>query len=97
MSRVLQPKNKDLVKLEIKKSKDVWVKNKQGKFVLNNNYDYFGKVDKGLSSFVTMTNKQGKNIKFVDDTSKLPKKTKNDLVKILSSSNTKVAYLVKKK
>lgn len=97
MSRVLQPKNKDIVKLEVKKSKDVWKKDKNNKYVLKDEYDYFGKIDKGLSAFVTMTNKKGINTQFVENTSSLPKKTKNEIVKVLTDKNTKVVYLVKKK
>lgn len=97
MSRVLQPKNKDIVKLEVKKSKDVWKKDKNNKYVLKDEYEYFGKVDKGLSAFVTMTNKKGMNTQFVENTNSLPKKTKNEIVKVLTDKNTKVVYLVKKK
>lgn len=97
MSRVLQPKNKDIVKLEVKKSKDVWEKDKNNKYVLKDEYEYFGKVDKGLSAFVTMTNKKGMNTQFVENTNSLPKKTKNEIVKVLTDKNTKVVYLVKKK
>lgn len=97
MSRVLQPKNKDIVKLEVKKSKDVWMKDKNNKYVLKDEYEYFGKVDKGLSAFVTMTNKKGMNTQFVENTNSLPKKTKNEIVKVLTDKNTKVVYLVKKK
>ena len=97
MSRKLQPKDKDIVNLQVVKSSDVWVKNKKGKFILDSNYDYYGKIDKGMSSFVTMTNKQGLNSKFIEDTCKLTKKTKNEIVKALSSKKTRVFYLVKKK
>lgn len=97
MSRVLQPKNKDIVKLEVKKSKDVWKKDKNNKYVLKDEFEYFGKVDKGLSAFVTMTNRKGMNTQFVENTSSLPKKTKNEIVKVLTDKNTKVVYLVKKK
>lgn len=97
MSRVLQPKNKDIVKLEVKKSKEVWKKDKNNKYVLKDEYEYFGKIDKGLSAFVTMTNKKGMNTQFVENTNSLPKKTKNEIVKVLTDKNTKVVYLVKKK
>lgn len=97
MSRVMQPKSKDLVKLEIKKSKEVWKKDKKGNYVLDDNYDFYGKIDKGLSSFVTRTNKKGNNLQFVEDACNLPKKTKNEIVKVLSENKTKVVYLVKRK
>lgn len=97
MSREIQVKNKDLVNLEIKKSKDVWKKNRKGNYVLSDEFDYFGKVDKGLSAFVTMTNRKGQNSKFVEDTSILTKKTKNEIVSALTDRNTRVVYLVKRK
>lgn len=97
MSRKFNSKNKDLVNLEIKKAKDVWEKDKNGNYVLSPKYDYYGKIDKGLSAFVTITNKKGENSKFVEDTSNLSKKTKQEIVKTLSNDKTKVAYLVKKK
>lgn len=96
MSRKFQGKNKDLVNLQVVSSKEVWTKNKQGNYVFNKKYDIYGKVDKGTSSFVTTTNTKGKNNRFVEDTSKLPKRVKNDIVKHLYNKN-KVAYLVKKK
>lgn len=97
MSRVLQTKNKDLVNLQVKRAKDVWVKNKKGEFELDKKFKYFGKVDKGQSAFVSLTNMKGKNPKFVEDTHKLPKKTKNDIVKEFSNKKTSIVYLVKKK
>lgn len=97
MSRVLQTKNKDLVNLVVKQSKDVWHKNSNGKYVLNNKYDYYGKVEKGTSAFVVRTNLDGTSAKFVDDTSNLSKKTKNEIVKSISNGTTKVVYLVKNK
>lgn len=96
MSRKFQGKNKDLVNLQVVSSKEVWTKNKQGNYVFNKKYDIYGKVDKGTSAFVTTTNTKGKNNRFVEDTSKLPKRVKNDIVKHLYNKN-KVAYLVKKK
>lgn len=96
MSRNFQSKNKDLVNLKVASAKEVWTKNKQGKYVFNKNYDIYGKIDKGTSAFVTTTNTKGKNNRFVEDTYRLPKKVKNEIVKHLYNNN-KVAYLVKKK
>ena len=96
MSRIFQSKNKDLVNLQVISSKEAWTKNKQGKYVFKKKYDIYGKVDKGTSSFITTTNTKGKNNRFVEDTCKLPKKVKNEVVKHLYNNN-KVAYLVKKK
>lgn len=96
MSRRFQSKNKDLVNLQVVSAKDVWTKNKQGKYVFNKKYDIYGKIDKGTSAFITTTNTKGKNNRFVEDTYRLPKKVKNEVVKHLYNNN-KVAYLVKKK
>ena len=97
MSRKNQPKNKDLVNLEVKTAKDVWKKNKKGEFVLDSNLDFYGRVDKGTSSFITMTNKRGKNFRFVEDTCELTIKNKNEIIKMFNSGKNTVAYLVKKK
>ncbi len=95
MSRPFRSKNKDLVKLAVVTSDKVWTKNKSGKSVLRSDIDIYGRVDKGTSAFVTSTNLSGKNHKVVDDTCKLPKKVKNDIVKILKNDNRKVAYLIR--
>ncbi len=98
MSRRFQQKNKDLVNLKVLTSEEVWVvKNKTKKPTLNSNYDYFGKVDKGSSAFIKATNKKGQNVKFVEDTCKLPKNAKNKIVDLFDNKNKRVVYLVKEK
>ena len=95
MSRPFREKNKDLVKLKVVTSDKVWTKNKSGKPQLRKDLEIYGRVDKGTSSFITSTNLSGGNHKIVDDTCKLPKKVKNDLVKVLKNDNRKVAYLIR--
>lgn len=97
MSRVFQQKNKDLVSLEIKTSDEVWNINKSGKAKLSKEYDYFGKIDKGTSIFIKKTNRDGKSVKYVEDTCKLPKIAKNKIVDLFDNKNKRVVYLVKKK
>ena len=63
--------------------------------MLRKDIDIYGRVDKGTSAFVTSTNLHGKNHKVVEDTSKLSKKTKNDIVKLLKNDNRKVVYLIR--
>lgn len=94
MSRPFRDKNKDLVNLQVVSSDKVWTKRKNGKFALRQDIKIFGRVDKGTSAFVTTTNLSGGNHRIVDDTSRLPKKVKNDLVKLLKNDNRKVAFLV---
>ncbi len=96
MSRPFRDKNKDLVNLTVVPSDKVWVKYKNGKPVIRRDIKIYGRVDKGTTAFVTTTNLSGVNHRIVDDTSKLPKKIKNDLVKLLKNDNRKVAYLIKK-
>lgn len=96
MSRKFQEKNKDLVNVSVVSADKVWVKNK-GKPVLNKDLDIYGKVEKGFDCFVTSTNLKGSNHKFVENTSNLNKRTKNEIVNKFMNENKKVVYLVKKK
>lgn len=99
MSRKFQQKNKDLVKLDVVTSDKVWdisIKRK-GKPTLSKKYDYYGRIDKGTSAFITKTNQVGENFKYIEDTCKLPKNAKNKIVDLFSNKNKRVVYLVKKK
>lgn len=96
MSRIFRDKNKDLINLEVVTADKVWTKSKSGKPILRKDISIYGRVDKGTSAFITSTNLSGANHKIVDDTVKLPKKIKNDLIKALKNDNRKVAYLIKK-
>lgn len=95
MSRPFREKNKDLVKLQTVTADKVWMKTKSGKPVLRKDIEIFGRVDKGTSAFVTSTNLSGGNHKVVEDTCRLPKRVKNDIVKLLKNDNRKVAYLIR--
>lgn len=98
MARKLQPKNKDIVNLEVVNANKVWEKTNKGKYKLKSDYDYFGKIERGTTAFISMTNSHGENAKFIEDTNKLPKKIKNELVnKFYKDKKVNVVYLVKKK
>lgn len=99
MSRRFQEKNKDLISLDVVSANKVWDKRKlrKGKPTLRKSYDYYGRIDKGTSVFITKTNSIGENFKFVEDTHKLPKNMKNKIVDMFSNKNKRVVYLVKKK
>ena len=97
MSRVFKEKNQDLVNLKVLTADKVWVRDKKGNVKLNKNLNIYGKVEKNSSCFITSSNLQGKNHKFVEDTSKLTKKTKNEIVNQFNNNNKRVVYLVKKK
>ena len=90
MSSVYQPKRKELAKVKVVSTKFYNENRSKFKFV--------GSVDKTLSSFVTTTrNKLTGKCSFVDDTSSLTKKTKNELVRFFNkseNSNKHVVYLV---
>lgn len=92
MARVFNEKELDLIKLTVVPSNKVWdiKKKRKGKPTLSTKYDYFGRVDKGTSAFVTSTNLIGENHKIVIDTYKLPKNIKNDIVKLLKNQNRSV-------
>ncbi|MBO5850953.1 MAG: hypothetical protein J6R29_01310 [Clostridia bacterium] len=90
MSSVYQPKRKELAKVKVVSSQ--YYGNNRGKYKL------VGSVQRVCTNFVTTqrNNKTGK-CTFVDDTSSLTKRTKNDLVKFFMNKENKrkdVAYLV---
>lgn len=95
MSRKFRSKEKDLIKLEAVTSDKVWTKDKSGKPKLRKDMEIYGRIDRGTSAFVTSTNLSGENHKIVEDTIKLPKKVKNDVVNLLKNKNRKVAYLIR--
>ncbi len=99
MSRRFQEKNKDLISLDVVSADKVWDKSnrRKGKPTLRKTYDYYGRIDKGTSAFITKTNSTGESFKFVEDTHKLPKNAKNKIVDMFSNKNKRVVYLVKKK
>lgn len=89
MSSVYQPKRKELANVKVVTSTQ-----------FANNRDEFkvvGRVKRGLSSFVVTPDRKSGRVGFVDDTSSLTKRAKNDLVQFFDSpKNTHriVAYLV---
>ncbi len=99
MARKNQQKNKDLCKMEVVTADMVWDKERKrnGKPTLKSKYDFFGRIDKGSSCFITKTNSVGENHKFVEDTSNLPKNLKDKIVDNFNNKNKRVVYIVKKK
>ena len=97
MSRNLQKKNKDLVKLQVLTSDKVWKKNKNGKYQINKDFKVYGKVEKGSDCFITTTNQKGTNHRFVENTINLTNKTKNEIVDNFLNKNKRVVYLVENK
>lgn len=97
MSRKFQSKNKDLVKLKVITADQAWDKQvkRKGKPTLSKKYNFYGRIDKGTSAFITSTNLIGENHKFVEDTAKLPKNLKNQIVDNFNNKNKRVVYLVK--
>lgn len=90
MSSVYQPKRKELAKVKVVSSQDYGNNRSKYKFV--------GRIKRGYTSFITtQSNKKTGKCSFVDDTSSLTKRSKNDLVRFFSDKNNEkknVAYLV---
>ena len=89
MSSVYQPKRKELAKVKVVSS-EVYSKNRK-------NFNLVGSIQKNLTNFVTTqrSQKTGK-CTFIDDTSSLTKRTKNDVVKFFMDKQNKqkeVVYL----
>lgn len=90
MSSVYQPKRKELAKVNVVSS-ETYNENK-------NNYSYVGSINRGFTNFITTKrNKKTGNCSFIDDTSSLTKRTKNEIVKFFANKNNRkkgVLYLV---
>ncbi len=93
MSSVYQPKRKELAKVKVVSS-DEYNRNRF-------NLKFVGSVQRGYTSFVTtQKNKNTGKCSFIDDTSSLTKRTKNEVVKFFSdkkNSKKRVVYLVTEK
>ena len=90
MSNVYQPKRKELARVKVVSSKTY--DNNRSKFRL------IGSISRKHTNFVT-TQRNAKTGKctFIDDTSSLTKKTKNEVVRFFSDKNNQrkdVVYLV---
>ena len=90
MSSVYLPKSKELAKVKVVSTQTYRNNRKDFKFV--------GSVNRGFSSFVTTKrNRKTGQCSFIDDTSSLTKKTKNDITRFFSNKNNRskgVTYLV---
>ncbi len=90
MSSVYQPKRKELANVKVVSSQTY--KNNRSLF------KFVGRVKRGYTAFVTtQSNKRTGKCSFVDNTSSLTNRSKNDLVKFFSDKNNAkkdVAYLV---
>ena len=90
MSSVYQPKTKELAKVKVVSTE--FYKNTRS------NLKFVGSVSRNHTNFVTtQRNKKTGSSSFIDDTSSLTKRSKNELVKFFTNKNNRkkdVAYLV---
>ena len=90
MSNVYQPKRKELAKVKVVSS-NFYGENRR-------KYKYVGSVNRGFTNFVTTKkNKKTGQCSFIDDTSSLTKRTKNELTRFFTNKSNRgkgVAYLV---
>jgi len=85
MSSVYQPKNKELANVRVCTSEH-YSNNKSSLKVV-------GRVKRGLSAFILTPAKKTGSVGFVDNTSSLTKRAKNELVRFFDNpSNTKKTY-----
>lgn len=96
MSRPFNPKAKDLSGLMVVDSQEVWTTDKKGDPRLRTDIDIYGRVDKGSSAIVSVTNLKGNNHRFVEDFSALPKNIKNDLTNVFRNHKGRTGYLVRR-
>lgn len=93
MARKNQDKNKDLCNIKVITSDVAW---DNGHKSLRKDLNFFGRVEKGSSAFVSNTNLKGTNDRYVEDFSALNKKTKREIVNKFKNEKRKVVYLIKK-
>jgi len=90
MSNIYQPKRKELANVKVVSTVQ-YSKNRSA-------YKFVGSVRRGYTAFVTtQRNKQTGICTFVDDTSSLTKRTKNDITRFFSDNKNRgkhTAYLV---
>ena len=90
MSSVYQPKRKELAKVKVVSSQQYGIN--------RNKYKLVGSVQRTCTNFVTtQKNRKTGKCSFIDDTSSLTKKSKNDLVRFFTNKENlrkDVAYLV---
>jgi len=93
MSNVYQPKRKELAKVKVVSTQTYNDNRSKLKFI--------GRIKRGYTSFITtQANKKNGKCSFVDDTSSLTKRAKNDVVKFFSNKineKKQCAYLVVEK
>lgn len=90
MSNVFQPKRKELAQVKVIAS-ETYRDNRS-------KYKFIGSVQRGYTNFVTtQRNRRTGKCSFIDDTSSLTKKTKNEIVRFFSDKRNRskgVVYLV---
>lgn len=90
MSNVCQPKRKELAKVKVVSSNDYANNRRKLRFI--------GSVQRSCSNFITtQRNQKTGKCSFLDDTSSLTKRSKNELVQFFMDKKNKgrsVAYLV---
>ncbi|MDR3022048.1 MAG: hypothetical protein LBU60_05195 [Clostridiales bacterium] len=91
---------KELSKVRVYGSSEVWERNKYNKWQFKKGIRVIGKVDINLSSMVLKANKKGYKTEFVEDVANLSKKTKNEIIDCFYDKTGKrtskdVVYLVK--
>jgi hypothetical protein len=102
MSRVFSKNRKELAAIQLISAENAWVLNNSGKYVLNPDYVYVGKVNKTvMPNVILKANQADTKNHFVEDFSGLPKATKEKVVdfflneKTENDNNRRVVYLVR--
>ncbi len=89
MSSVYQPKTKELAKVKVVSTQAYDNNRSRWKFV--------GRIKRGYTSFITtQSNKKTGKCSFIDDTSSLTKRAKNDVVRFFSDK-AKIVEILRKK
>jgi hypothetical protein len=102
MSSIYTKNRKELASIRLIPAEEAWVKDSAGNHVLNPCYEFVGKINKSvMPNIIFKANRKDAKNHFVDDTSSLPKSTKEKIVDFLlnnktdKDNNRRVVYLVR--
>jgi hypothetical protein len=102
MSSTFSKNKKELAALRLVSADKAWIVDKKGNRVLSSEYNFVGKINKNvMPNVIFKANRNDSKNHFVDDTSSLPKVTKEKVVdfflndKTLGGGNRRVVYLVR--
>ncbi len=101
MSRTFSKNRKELASVKLISAEEAYVLTKGGKRCLRKDVKFVGKITRGLDSMILNASSMNSKSHFVDDTSELPRATKEKIVDFFFNNKSadgrrrKVVYLIR--